>query len=225
MKVYTIYKATNKVNGKSYIGFDSNWPSRPRGHKHNALHGKDYALSHAIRKHGWDSFEWHPLYQSTCRTHTLDTMEEYFIREYKTHVDDNGYNMTLGGEGNAGFTDEVKWKMGSCNRGKKRGPMSAERRQAISDAKKGVSTITEEQRELLRRINTGKKHPESAIRKKSKDYIATSPDGTVYEFFNLNAFCKEHGLHQGAMSAVARGIKTHYKRWTVRFTDESKAND
>jgi phage pi2 protein 07 len=28
MKIYTIYKATNTINGKSYVGFDSCWPKR-----------------------------------------------------------------------------------------------------------------------------------------------------------------------------------------------------
>ena len=29
----TIYKATNKITGKSYIGFDSAWPSRKHRHQ------------------------------------------------------------------------------------------------------------------------------------------------------------------------------------------------
>ena len=36
MNIYTIYRATNTINGKVYIGFDSAWPKRKRGHKSSA---------------------------------------------------------------------------------------------------------------------------------------------------------------------------------------------
>jgi group I intron endonuclease len=99
MNIYTIYKATNKINGKSYIGFDSNWPTRISNHKRNAIKkgGRFYT---AIRKYGWEEFEWSVLYQSHLKEHTHLVMEEYFIREYNSHVDfGHGYNMSMGGDG------------------------------------------------------------------------------------------------------------------------------
>ena len=99
MNIYTIYKATNTNNGKSYIGFDSNWPTRKSNHKINSTK-KNSCFYAAIRKHGWVAFEWTILYQSVDKNHTLFEMEEYFIREYNTHVDHgHGYNMSYGGDG------------------------------------------------------------------------------------------------------------------------------
>ena len=92
--LYTIYKAINKIDGKVYIGFDSNWPSRQKAH----LYIDDNCYFHrAIKKYGKDSFEWEVLYQSKNREHTLSIMEPYYIREYNS-FGSNGYNMTFGGE-------------------------------------------------------------------------------------------------------------------------------
>ena len=60
----TIYKATNKINGKSYIGFDSAWPKRMNRHLENANYNREGKFYDAIRKYGWDKFQWQILYQS-----------------------------------------------------------------------------------------------------------------------------------------------------------------
>lgn len=109
MKIYTIYAATNTVNQKQYIGFDSNWPKRRRAHKVVAFNAKApgyrTAFRSAIRKYGFESFEWRVLYQSKDRDHTLKEMEPHFIAEYNTYCrssNSDGYNLTLGGEGSPG---------------------------------------------------------------------------------------------------------------------------
>jgi hypothetical protein len=107
MTIYTIYRATNKINGKMYIGFDSKWPRRRTQHK-QLYENKDTYFYRAIRKNGWENFEWDIIYQekeditdlSECNT--LTVMEPLFIREYNTCVafeNSNGYNLTIGGEG------------------------------------------------------------------------------------------------------------------------------
>lgn len=108
MKIYTIYKATNKRNGKVYIGFTKNWPHRINGHNYDRRHGisTNKSFYNAIEKYGWDSFDWEPIYQSQDFRHTLKVMEPYFIDEYRSWVgftDCNGYNVTRGGEGTTGW--------------------------------------------------------------------------------------------------------------------------
>lgn len=100
MRIYTIYKATNKFNNKHYIGFDSNFPNRISAHKSN-YQKTDFKFYRAIRKYGWDSFEWEIVYQSKDRNHTLTEMEPHFIREYDSCC--NGYNSTIGGQGTFGY--------------------------------------------------------------------------------------------------------------------------
>ena len=103
----TIYKATNKITGKSYIGFDSNWPSRKERHQANATYNREGKFYDSIRKHGWEFFEWSILYQSLDNYHTLNVMEPHFIKEYDTF--NKGYNMTEGGEGCFGATTNKIW--------------------------------------------------------------------------------------------------------------------
>lgn len=116
--IYSIYKATNTTNGKVYIGFDSKWPSRKRKHK-NVMEKCDYNFHKALKKYGWDNFVWEIIYQSKDKSHCLKFMEPYFINEYNSFID--GYNMTLGGDGNFGLkhTEETKRKISKINKGNK----------------------------------------------------------------------------------------------------------
>jgi group I intron endonuclease len=105
MNIYSIYKVTNLVNGKIYIGYDSDWPTRISQHR-GIYKRTDYAFYYAIRKYGWDNFCWECIYQSKDEYHTKNVMETYFIEYYRSYVgfdDCNGYNMTLGGDGTSGY--------------------------------------------------------------------------------------------------------------------------
>lgn len=137
-KIYTIYKVTNQVNGKSYIGYSSDWKSRKRMHKHNANTKKqNYIFHNAIRKYGFESFSWEILYQSKDKNHTLEEMEDLFINEYNT-ASPNGYNMKGGGVG---------------------GNLSSDSRRKISESRTGMK-FTKEHLKNLSISHTGKKHSE-----------------------------------------------------------------
>lgn len=101
MKIYSIYRATNLITNKVYIGFDSKWPNRKKNHQWYALNGGSTYLYKSIRKHGWGNFKWDVLYQSYDGDHCLNVMEPHFILEYKSYG--SGYNLTKGGEGLLGI--------------------------------------------------------------------------------------------------------------------------
>jgi group I intron endonuclease len=101
MIIYSIYKIVNKINGKIYIGFDSNWPNRMIYHYYNSrCISKNFHIYRAIRKYGWENFSFEVVYQSKEKEHTLKVMEPFFIKKYNSFM--NGYNMTEGGEGTFG---------------------------------------------------------------------------------------------------------------------------
>ena len=56
--IYKIYKISNLVTGKVYIG-QTKSTLRNRfisGHKSNAARGSDYHIHRSMRKHGFDNF-------------------------------------------------------------------------------------------------------------------------------------------------------------------------
>jgi group I intron endonuclease len=141
MYIYTIYRATNSINGKVYIGFDSNWPSRISTHR-SKISKLNRPLYNALYKYGWEKFSWEAIYQSKDGYHTLNVMENYFITEYRSYAgfdDCNGYNLTLGGDGSLGYinSEETKNKKSLAKKGKKRKPLSIEQKEKISISKKG----------------------------------------------------------------------------------------
>ena len=96
-----IYKATNKLDGKCYIG-QSTFDLDKRKGEH--LRGSrrqrpKYYLHRAIKKHGMDNFEWAVLAECDTRDE-MNKTEMKFIEQYKS-LAPNGYNsimMALGGD-------------------------------------------------------------------------------------------------------------------------------
>jgi group I intron endonuclease len=102
MNIYTVYKITNLVNQKIYIGYTSKTPEeRFKGHVYGALKNPDshYRLARAIRKHGPENFITEPLYQSLDKNHITREMEDFFIQQYSSMDERVGYNMAPGGQG------------------------------------------------------------------------------------------------------------------------------
>lgn len=112
-KIYgIIYKATNQVNGKAYIGQTIQFLNKRKiGHINDALSKKDDMYFHsAIRKHGKKNFEWEVIKECDS-LEELNKAEVEMIEKHNLFGD--GYNLTEGGEGSVGFkhTEEAKKKM------------------------------------------------------------------------------------------------------------------
>lgn len=94
-KKYLIYKHTNKINGKSYIGQTCQDPER-RWRKGEGYKDSPKFYS-AIKKYGWDNFT-HEIIEDNLTFEEANEKEVYWIKYYDTYNNDNkGYNMTLGG--------------------------------------------------------------------------------------------------------------------------------
>ena len=108
MNIYSIYKATNLINGKIYIGYSGNFRKRLNAHKRKAFSkSKEFEniyFYNSMRKYGWENFKFEIIYQSKDKEHCHFEMETYFICYYDTYyLSNNGYNMTYGGEGAVGY--------------------------------------------------------------------------------------------------------------------------
>lgn len=99
-----IYKFTNKINQKVYIGQSVNIERRVIAHRTSAYnpHTGDYnsKFHQAIRKYGFDNFDFEVLINLKPEKNNkqiLNQLEIYFIEKYDSFK--NGYNATLGGDG------------------------------------------------------------------------------------------------------------------------------
>lgn len=98
MSFGTIYKITNLVTNKSYIGQTRQNPSvYVPDHFTRALRGANptRALYRSIRKYGKDKFTWSILATGNSKQE-LDELEIKFVAENNSY--NNGYNMQKGGE-------------------------------------------------------------------------------------------------------------------------------
>ena len=94
-----IYKVTNTVSGKCYIGetTEKNPEERWRGHKETIKRGAGCpALRDAVKKYGIDKFTFEVIRE--CSLEERFDLEKKLISEYNTQVP-NGYNILPGGEG------------------------------------------------------------------------------------------------------------------------------
>ena len=95
-----IYKITNNINGKSYIGKSSNINKRWLTHR-SLDYGRnpDKTLYKAFIKYGLNNFSFEIIEEMTSKEYEelSDKRESYWINYYNTFQD--GYNETLGGDG------------------------------------------------------------------------------------------------------------------------------
>jgi group I intron endonuclease len=134
---FIVYKATNLINGKSYIGITrQGLLERVKQHLKESAGGRGHVLHKAIRKYGVVNFTFEPV--AFCGNgEEMKSMEMYCIARFGTKLP-RGYNMTDGGEGMTGHL------------------VSDETRRKLSAAKKGIrppESAIEKTRERLKRDN------------------------------------------------------------------------
>lgn len=160
-----IYYIKNKLNGKMYIGQTiKTLEIRLKGHIQCVRSGYNRKLYNAIRKYGWENFE----YGILCKCSSLEElnrMETDYIIKYDTFK--NGYNMGLGGDNNVMFSEETKEKHDAKMR-------STEVRNRISDSMKKLRQEKGFSQETRQKISeklkgnknfAGKKRTQEAINK------------------------------------------------------------
>lgn len=103
-----IYKVTNKINSKCYIGQTRHsLEYRKSRHLSCARKGVNTHFYQAIRKYGEDNFEWE-IICSTNDKDKLNELETFYITKYDSIK--NGYNMVDGGDNNIMDIESVKTK-------------------------------------------------------------------------------------------------------------------
>jgi len=100
-----IYKATNLINGKVYIGQTINFMHRVYQHRSDSNNiekrkGNSY-FHNAMNQYGVDNFKFEIIEE--IDNSLLNEREQYWIKFYNSYTP-NGYNLTLGGDGFKGHS-------------------------------------------------------------------------------------------------------------------------
>ena len=109
-----IYKITNKINSKVYIGQTCrDLQTRWREHKSKANCEHNNHLYNAMTKYGVENFVIELIEE--VQTDFLDEKEIYWIAFYDSNNPKIGYNLTIGGQGKKNYrTDKIRelWDCG-----------------------------------------------------------------------------------------------------------------
>lgn len=97
-----IYKITNKINGKVYIGRTNNFHNRHRQHlyaykKQDSSKSNQYLLN-SYNKYGFNNFTFEEIYYCLSETESK-VMEQYYMEIYNSFDSDTGYNLRKDTEG------------------------------------------------------------------------------------------------------------------------------
>lgn len=112
-----IYRVTNKVNGRVYIGQTTKkgWKQRYQGigSRIEMLKRKGEILrpiDRAMAKHGVENFEFCDLV-TNVPDRLLDCLERLFIRQFRSDDGEHGYNADGGGQATKDLSDATRAKL------------------------------------------------------------------------------------------------------------------
>lgn len=95
-KKYYIYKHTNMINGKVYIGQTYQQPERRWQNGLSSYKNNEHFIS-SIKKYGWDNFK-HKILLSDLTEEEMKYWEDYYIEFYDSRNPNKGYNKMKGGQ-------------------------------------------------------------------------------------------------------------------------------
>lgn len=146
MTHYLIYKITNNINGKIYIG------KHQTDNLDDGYMGSGVAIKKAVKKYGVGNFKKEILFD-VDDLELMDFLEELLVDEEFVRRKDT-YNLALGGEGGhvPEISEETRRKLSEAKKGKSspwmHRPKSDETKQKLSKSHKG-KIISEEQKRKI----------------------------------------------------------------------------
>lgn len=168
-----IYKITNLINGKIYVGKDVQ--------RQASYYCSGVAINNAIKKYGRHNFIREVLEDNIETKEILSIREKYWIERLSSNIKDIGYNLTIGGEGGDTYTnnpniDKIKERFKG-----KGNPMFGKHH-------------TEESKDKIRKKALGRPAPNKG---KYKQFIFLKDNNEIASIngqHNAILYCKENGL-------------------------------
>lgn len=183
-----IYKVTNKINGKWYIGKDSkNIPG---------YLGSGIVIKQAIKKYGRENFTKEIL--EVCENlAALNERESFWIEHTNAIDDENSYNLAKGGQGgnlskfrinkrkSQVVSEKTRMKISLANKGKLKGKFNSNKESIIESNKKRKGTTYNGKRIVLKRVVDGELFSFKSITD-AINFLKISTDESVYSTKLLN---------------------------------------
>jgi len=179
MNNYKVYKHTNNINGKIYVGITQQKPE-DRFKSGSSYVGNKHFKS-AIKKYGWNNFS-HEILEDNLDRKEAMLKETHYINFFESNNSSKGYNKSTGGEApilNPETRIEYKERFSNLAKSRKGKPLSKETRIKISIANKGKKfpgrgigkTLSEETKLKISKSNSGKKRSEEVIEKNRLSHL------------------------------------------------------
>ena len=207
-KNYYIYKTTNLINGKFYVGKSSM--------KNNSIDywylGSGVLLKKAIEKYGRDSFkkeiiEWCSSFEES------NEREKYWISTLNALNLEIAYNIAIGGDGGY-LGEEVNRRISEALKGRKH---TEEFKQHISKLNKGKK-LSKEHIEALRKANLGIKRSDEYKQKSRERMLKKYEDGFQNPHkIEIYKYDKQTGEYIGSyLSCTEASIDTGISRKAIQ---------
>lgn len=187
MKSNEVYKITNKLTNKVYIGITNQGSgARYRHHWYESRIGEPSPIHRSMAKYGEENFTLE-IIDFADTYDELKEKEKYWIKRYNSTDRSIGYNLTEGGDGTFGrmHSEETKEKIRQKALGRK---VSEDTKKKMSESRKGK--CSDKQKEHLSKLQE---------QCKTKVYQYSKTGEFIAEYDSIIEACKANGLSRNTI--------------------------
>jgi group I intron endonuclease len=204
-----VYKITNKVTNKIYIGITNQGSgARYRHHWYESRIGEPSPIHRSMAKYGEDNFTLE-IIDFADTYDELKEKEKYWIKQYNSTDKSIGYNLTEGGDGTFGrkHSEDTKEKIRQKALGRK---VSEETKKKMSETRLGK--CSDKQREHLLKLTVGQS---------KKIYQYDTDFNLIGEYNSIKEASKITGIDR---NTIGRQLKKEVNPgdWRVKFIWKSE---
>ena len=205
MKSNEVYKITNKVTNKVYIGITNQGSgARYRHHWYESRIGEPSPIHRSMAKYGEENFTLE-IIDFADTYDELKEKEKYWIKQYNSTDRTIGYNLTEGGDGTFGkkLSEETKDKIRQKALGRK---LSEETKARMSESRKGK--CSDKQRKHLSKLQE---------QCKQKVYQYSKQGEFIAEYNSIIEACKALNLNRDTIRRQLKNPPKNLKDHRIKF--------
>lgn len=213
MKSNEVYKITNKVTNKVYIGITNQGSgARYRHHWYESRIGEPSPIHRSMAKYGEENFTLE-IIDFADTYDELKEKEKYWIKQYNSTDRTIGYNLTEGGDGTFGkkLSEETRDKIRQKALGRK---LSEETKAKMSESRKGK--CSDKQREHLSKLQE---------QCKQKVYQYSKQGEFIAEYDSIIEACKALNLNRDTIRRQLKNPPKNLKDHRIKFLWKTEKTD